>query len=165
MPFRSKIGLVICAISLTIYFSISGCAVTGNASLEKGEVGNMVKDTNFLFEVETVNPLRGRPRNMGTGVYTVKINGDTLSTYLPYIGRSHVAPVNVNEIGIKFTTHEFTYIVEQKSDKEWRITIEPKDISEVQKMFFTIFTNGNTSLNIVSTHRDPITYRGILAAK
>lgn len=153
--FVSFLVLITCS-QLLIQCGVSKESV----KIDPGKVGEMIRDTTFSFMVDYMNPLRGRQRSVSGSNYKVDFRKDTLDSYLPYFGRGYQAPIPPYGGGIDFTTHKFTYKVAKSGDHKWEITMEPKDISGIQKFYFIIFGNGNTTLNVVSTHRDPISFTG-----
>jgi hypothetical protein len=62
--------------------------------------------------------------------------------------------------GIQFTSTNFSYNLTAKSNNQWEVTIRPNDYMDVQQLYFNIFENGTASLNVVSAHRDAISFTG-----
>lgn len=136
------------------------CSSSGkNVSVDKDEVNTMINNKEFIFVADRVNPLRGRSRHL-TSEYDVTVKNDSLVSYLPYFGRAYQAPMNPSEGGIQFTSTNFSYEVSAKNKNGWQVVIRPKDQSGVQEFFFTIFDNGSATLNVTSTHKDPIVFSG-----
>jgi hypothetical protein len=90
----------------------------------------------------------------------VTVKKDSLESFLPYFGRAYQAPMDPSKGGIQFTSTDFSYNVETKGDNGWDVIIKPGNYNEVQEMRFSIFGNGSASLNVTSTHRDPISFTG-----
>ena len=130
-----------------------------SADLDTGDVKNMIDNKAFVFVAERVTPLRGRTRHL-TSEYDVRINRDSLVSYLPYFGRAYQAPMNPSEGGIQFTSTNFSYDVNTGNNKEWGIEIKPKDRPDIQQLSFSIFENGSATLNVASTYKDPISFSG-----
>lgn len=127
--------------------------------LKPEDIGNMINARSFTFIAERVNPFRGMSRNL-TSLYDVKVNRDTIDSFLPYFGQAYQAPIDPSKGGIMFKSNNFSYSVTVRSKDEWQIYIEPKDNSDVQTLIFQIFGNGTATLNIQNTHRDPISFYG-----
>lgn len=143
---------------LTVIFS----SCSSSKKMEKlhpVDISTMINARAFTFVADQVNPMRGSSRTL-TSLYDVKINKDTLDSYLPYFGRAFQAPIDPSKGGIMFQSLNFSYNVTVKNKDEWEIYIEPKDNSEVQQLIFNLFGNGNATLNVQSTHRDPISFYG-----
>jgi hypothetical protein len=103
--------------------------------------------------------LRGSSRYL-TSRYDVIIKKDSVNCYLPFFGRAFQAPIDPTKGGIHFVSTDFTYNVNRENEDEWQIIMKPKDVSDVQQLLFDIFDNGNATLNVVNTHRDPISFSG-----
>ena len=134
---------------------------SSTSNLEKGVIEKMVNDHSFIFVAERMDPLRGRSRIL-TSSYDVRVNNDSLVSYLPYFGRAYSAPMDPTNIGTQFTSTKFTYQINAEKNRQWRISIVPKDVQTIQELVFTIFDNGSTTLNVTSTSRDQISYSGYL---
>jgi hypothetical protein len=125
---------------------------------------NMVDSQNFVFEAQSATPLRGGFRNL-TSPYEVKVTRDSLVSYLPFFGRAYNPPITPNELALEFTSTNFSYSVSPHKKNGWDIVIKPKDKTEIQQYLFTVFDNGNASLNVTSTSRDAITFNGYVRGK
>lgn len=147
------------AVALLSAFVISCTASKRVEKIKPGDIDNLINSKNFTFIAERVNPFRGASRNL-TSLYDVEIKRDTLICFLPFFGRAYQAPMDPSKGGIDFKSTNFSYNITEKSKDEWDIYIEPKDNSDVQTMIFSIFGNGNATLNIQNTHRDPISFYG-----
>jgi hypothetical protein len=103
--------------------------------------------------------LRGAARYL-TSRYDVVVKKDTVNCYLPFFGRAFQAPMDPSKGGIQFRSTNFSYTVTPKNNNQWDVTIKPNDYGDVQQLYFNIFSNGTASLNVVNTHRDPISFTG-----
>lgn len=139
------------------------CSSTKSSTnnLDKEGIEKMINDHSFLFVAERMDPLRGRSRIL-TSSYDVRVNNDSVASYLPYFGRAHSAPIDPTNIGTQFTSTNLTYRINADKSNQWRISIVPKDVQSIQELIFTIFDNGHTTLNVLSTSRDQISYSGYL---
>lgn len=126
---------------------------------KNGEVEAMVNAHEFKFVAESAIPLRQKVRNF-TSNYDVTVKNDSLVSYLPYFGRAHRAPMDPTDIGIQFTSTNFSYQVQTEKSNNWKVTIKPNDQAGIQEFNFDIFANGNATLHVTSTSRDPISFRG-----
>lgn len=137
-----------------------GCSSSKKAEkLHPRDISDMINSGRFTFMAERVNPMRGTSRNL-TSVYDVKINKDTVDCYLPYFGRAYQAPMDPSQGGLMFKSLDFSYNITLSNKDEWQVYIDPRDNSQVQQMIFHVFGNGNATLNVQSTHRDPISFYG-----
>lgn len=127
------------------------------------EVHAMVESRNFNFVPNSFNSMNGGIKQV-TADYSVKLNGNNLVCYLPYIGRAYIAPINSSDNPMDFTSNSFTYVANPSKNKGWDISIKPLDHKSINQLSFRIFDNGSASLSVTSINRDPITYQGYLEA-
>ncbi len=157
--------LVLVIFLLIISFSTNVAAQSASKSDSlKSDFKNMVDSQRFVFEAQSVNPLRGNFRNL-TSPYDVSVTKDTLRSYLPYFGRAHNPSYGSSQSALDFTSTDFSYSVTPNKKGGWNIAIKPKDKTDIQEYLFTVFDNGNASLNVTSTSRDAISFNGYVRAK
>ena len=157
-PISSLIKFLIPGLLIS-FFLIQCSASKKFEKLTSDDIKNIIDSSRFVFEADRVNPLRGRTRYL-TSSYDVTVKKDSLESFLPYFGRAYQAPMDPSKGGIQFISADFSYNVEAKGDNGWDVVIKPEDYNEVQEMRFSIFGNGSASLNVTSTHKDPITFTG-----
>ena len=151
-----SLSFFILSISMVLY----SCSSSKSAGkLNSTEVKNIVDSSRFVFVAERVNPSRGASRYL-TSRYDVVVKKDTVNCYLPYFGRAYQAPMDPSKGGIQFISTNFSYNLTAKNNNQWEVTIKPNDYEDVQQLYFNIFENGTASLNVVSAHRDPISFTG-----
>jgi hypothetical protein len=160
---------------LFILFAVLGGLSTANAQSSKKErnaakaaaVTKMINDINYVFEANTANPQRGGQKQL-TSEYDLKVTKDTVIAFLPYFGRAYLAPdPGTTEGGIKFTTTNFSYSSKQSKNGNWNILIKPKDKNmtnwrDVEQLILNISADGYALLQVISTHRDPISFNGYI---
>jgi hypothetical protein len=146
--------------ALLISMLLYSCSSSkSTVKLNSDEVKNIVDSSRFVFVAERVNPLRGASRYL-TSRYDVVVKKDTVNCYLPYFGRAYQAPMDPSKGGIQFTSTNFSYNLTAKNNNQWEVSIKPNDYQDVQQLYFNIFGNGTASLNVVSAHRDAISFTG-----
>ena len=138
----------------------SGCS-TSRDSFAKGEMEKLINEGRLTFVAESVMPLRQPARHL-TSLYDLKITADSVISFLPYFGRAYQAPMDPGDIGIQFTSTDFAFQVNNVKEKRWNISIKPNDVGSIQEMLLEIFSNGTASLQVTSTHREPISFRGYI---
>ncbi len=152
--------LIIGALLSVVFFACSGSRSMRNTGNENAtSVKNMLDSQRFIFVAETVNPLRGRLRYL-TSSYDVRVTKDSVISFLPYFGRATSAPIDSRDAGIKFTSTDFTYSVNENKSDRWDVFIRPKDVMATQQLNFTVFANGTATLSVSSTSRDIISFNG-----
>ncbi|MFD2921672.1 DUF4251 domain-containing protein [Terrimonas rubra] len=129
---------------------------------DKAKNTRIVNEKNYIFKADQALPMRGQSR-MLTNEFDLVVTPDTVISFLPYFGRAYQAPINPLDGGIKFTSTDFSYKSSAKSKKGgWKITIEPKDASGITALNLEVFDNGQATLHVTQTHKDPISFSGYI---
>lgn len=156
--FRCKAAFFI----IGVFLSLSLVQCSSSKKIEKPtatDIQDMVVSSRFVFVADRVMPMRA-PTKVLTSSYDVVIKKDTLKCYLPYFGRAQMAPMDPSKNGMQFNSYNFEYTVNQKGNDQWEVIIKPRDYTDVQQLYFTVFSNGNATLNVTNINKDPISYDG-----
>ncbi|PUZ23799.1 protein of unknown function [Chitinophaga costaii] len=145
---------------LLLQIPVSAQQKKSAAAVDSALLANALHDRQFIFVPQQMMPMAGRMRTV-TPDFSIKLNGDTLISYLPYVGRSYLAPVDASKGPLDFTT-TVTYDQQSRKKGGWTIILKPIESMDVQQYVLTVFTNGSTSLQVASTNRQPISYNGYL---
>jgi hypothetical protein len=148
---------------LGLPFSIYAQDNAGDTS-NLSSTAKMLLNRTYQFTATYVQPMSGRQKNVIGDNYTFKVNKDVLEADLPYFGKSTSAPIGTTDVGMKFTSKEFTYESKTLTKSREQIIIKPKDVNDIQEIDLTVFPDGTTDLRINSNSRQPISYRGNIAA-
>lgn len=148
--------------ALILLVGLSSLNTKAQSNKDTSAINKMINNQQYVFKADQAMPLGGRTMHL-TSDYDVKISKDSVQAYLPYFGRAYSANIGSSEGGIKFNSKQFDYTIKEKKGG-WDITIKPKDVQDVQLLSFSIFNNGNASLNINSTNRQSISYSGYVTA-
>jgi hypothetical protein len=162
MKYRKYLRFLLITFWSLVIFSPSGFAQKNKKNdAKKMAFKNMVDSQHFVFEAQTVTPLRGNFRNL-TSQYDVRVTKDSLISYLPYFGQAYSVPLNQTKSSLDFTSTNFSYSVAPYKSDGWYITIKPKDKTQIQQYYFTVFNNGKASLSVISTSKDQISFNGFI---
>jgi len=138
--------------------------VTSAQELDKEKVKALVESKNFVFKVQSVQPLGG-PGRQTTGEYDLKFLGDSIVSYLPYFGRAYSAPDPGDPGGINFTSTAFEYKAKPKKKGGWNIEINPSDTKDVRQLNLTVSDSGYSQLQVTSNNRQSISYYGYIVER
>jgi Domain of unknown function (DUF4251) len=139
------------------------CFAAANAQDKQDQnsaLQNAIANKQFIFNAQTVIPMRGATRQVSNDRYTVRVSGDSLTSDLPYFGRAYVAPINGEGGGIHFTSTKFDYAVQPGKKGGWNVSIHPKDATDVREFILTVSKDGYATLQALSNNRQPITFNG-----
>ena len=129
---------------------------------EKAELAKKVNaaldDRHYTINIRTMSPMRGPTRTV-TSPWTVEVKGDTLVSYLPYIGRAYNVPYGGGK-GLNFSAPIESY--QEGMGKNGKRHIEIKLTNEEDTYLYTleVFDNGSSSVSVMSRQREQISYSG-----
>ena len=98
-------------------FIIATILLTGCVSLQKREeqkelmrkaVSEALKKRQMYIDVRTMHPMRYASKTI-TSNYSLEVRGDTVRSYLPYIGVAHQAPMSSNPQVLNFVERILSY--------------------------------------------------------
>jgi len=126
-------------------------------ALLKEQTQKLIENKNFEFIPDHAIPTRGRSVSISN--FSVKVKGDTIVSYLPYYGRAYSV-----DYGSNSSPFDFTLVSEESNfssnDKYNELKYMVKKGSDSLTYRFKIFEYGSSSLDVNSTNRQPISFRG-----
>ena len=120
----------------------------------------LVKKGIFTFIPNAAYTQKGRRIDLSSSYNSLKIDKDTVISDLPFFGFSQVSSFE-GDGGIKFNNKDITYTIDYL-DKKQKITLKFKanNNTETFDIFLTVFSDASATLNVSSSQRDFINYRG-----
>ncbi len=173
---------IVCTLSLLLLW---GCSSSSKVSTyTDGQIGafkDFVNSKSYEFIASTANPIPGRGmmavansgllppgstmsniQLQGTSNY-LKIEGDTISAFLPYYGERQSGGGYNSDAGIVFDGIPSDYKEEYDAQKnEMRITFTISEKSEGYRVTMNLFPNKKATVVVTSSQRFAIRYLGDL---
>lgn len=159
---RAPLFLIMAVMAITAARCTNEAYAQGTGITEE-TVKRIITDQEYVFRAMRAMPLRGRTIQL-TSAYDVTVSKDSVSSWLPYFGRAYAPPVDPSRGGIQFVSTDFEYQVTDTKDG-WDIAIRPRDAQDVQEMLLSVFDNGNATLRVTSTNRQPISFSGYVTER
>ncbi len=121
-------------------------------------VNKALDEHHYTIDIRTMTPNRGVTKNV-TSNWSLEVKGDTLISYLPYVGRAYNVPYGGGK-GLNFSAPIKKY-QESKGKKDDRlINIEVDNENDTYIYTLTVFDNGRADIDVQSRERDFISYSG-----
>ena len=141
---------------------LCGCATAeeraARAALQAAKVKKSLSEKRFMINVDYMYPLSGTPKHLSYG-YSLEVRNDSLISYLPYFGRAFNVPYGGGK-ALNFSERIGSYHETQQSNGACVIDIELKNDEDIYQYTIKVFDNGNSSIDVQSRQRDPISYSG-----
>ena len=114
------------------------------------------------IDINTMSTMRYGSKTVTPDFY-LELRGDTLRSYLPYLGQVHVSSTLSPSIGLNFEESVLTYKESKpKSNKYTQIDIDVKTKEDSYHYVIEIYSNGQAYIRVRSMYRDPISFDGTL---
>ena len=157
-------------LSLIMFFLIPGSMTAQTRKEEKAarkaaqeqQVCDLVESGSYAISFDRANPARGMSRTLSPD-YEMKFENNRITTYLPYFGRAHTAPMDPTKLAIELTDQEIEVTTEKDPKKGYSLTFSAKTQTNENITFYLKITySGMATLSINSSTREPISYLGNL---
>ena len=114
------------------------------------------------IDINTMSTMRYGSKTVTPDFY-LELRGDTLRSYLPYLGQVHVSSTLSPSIGLNFEEPVLTYKESKpKSNKYTQIDIDVKTKEDSYHYVIELYGNGQAYIRVRSMYRDPISFDGTL---
>ena len=105
----------------------------------------------------SAHPTGGAPINLSSP-YSLKVNGDTVVSYLPFFGRAYSVPYGGGK-GLNFTGKVISYET-SRNKKEYNIKMGVDSDEDQYIYYIDVYENGRAVILVASKNRSNITFYG-----
>ena len=143
---------------------LSSCGSTNSLTKAEREaaMAQQVQDAldarHYTIAVDWMKPLGGVPRQVNSD-YELKVNGEELDCYLPYIGRAYRLPYGGGK-GLNFKAQSQNYSIQQLTSNRSQIEFTVRNDEDVYRFRIDVFDNGKSIIDIMAQDRDAISFDG-----
>ena len=152
---------------LTLLALLTAACGTGN-SLAKAErqaeverqVLAALDARNYRIAVDWMKPLGGIARHVNSD-YELKINGNEVDSYLPYVGEAYRLPYGGGK-GLNFKAEMQNYRMAKVTSNRYVIEFDVNNDEDLYHYRIDLFTNGKAVIDVIARDRDAISFDGEL---
>lgn len=143
-----------------------GCASQQQRAEEKARmqraVTEAVAERRWHVDITSMNAMRYGSK-MVTPDFFLELRGDTLRSYLPYLGQVHRAPMITPEQGLNFEAPLINYRESRPKAHLWLMEMDVKTKEDLYRYRIEMYDTGNTYIHVQSQNRDAISFDGHFA--
>ena len=143
-----------------------GCATQQERAEQRAKMKQAVEEAvahrQLHIDINSMNTLRYGARTV-TSSFFLELRGDTLRSYLPYLGQAHRAPMTSPSIGLNFDAPILQLKESHSKVNLSRLEIDVKNQEDSYHYIIELFDTGNAYIHVSSQHRDPISFDGNIA--
>ncbi len=140
-----------------------GCAtqqeLAERRELTRRAVEQAVADRQLRIDVTSMSTMRYGTR-MVTSDFFLRLHGDTLQSYLPYLGQAYQAPMASPARGLNFEERIARLTESRPKADQVRLDIDVKTDEDTYHYIVDIFNTGKADIRVQSQHRDAISFNG-----
>lgn len=134
---------------------------TERKELMKNAVIEAVSKRMMHIDITSMNSMRYGTRTV-TSDFFLELHGDSVRSYLPYLGQAHQAPMLSPEQGLNFDKH-IQRLKESHPQKDLtRLEIDVRTTEDSYQYTIELYDSGKAYIHVRSQHRDPISFDGEL---
>ena len=152
----------ICILAVAI-LSMLSCATTQEQAerraMTRKAVSESVEQHHWHIDVTTMQTLRYGARTVTPDFY-LELRGDTVQSYLPYLGQAHQAPMIQPAQGLNFEAPVQHYQQRQTKAGCTQIDFDARTQEDLYHYTVDMFETGKASIRVHSQYRDPISFDG-----
>ena len=123
-----------------------------------------IVDKRWHIDITSMNTMRYGSKMVSTDFF-LELRGDTLRSYLPYLGQVQSAPSLSPTIGLNFEERVRQYQESNPKGKYTQIDIDVKTKEDTYHYVVDIYDSGEAFIRVRSLNRDPISFDGTLETK
>lgn len=143
--------------------ALAGCATQQQRAERqlamKKAVARMLEKKEWHVDVTMMSSMRYGSHSV-TPDFFLELRGDTLRSYLPYLGQSYQAPMYSQSGGLDFEKPLRTYKETHPKEDLTKMEMDVKTEDDNFHFVVEVFDTGKTYIHVRSNHRDPISFDG-----
>jgi len=109
--------------------------------------------------IESMSTLRYGSKTV-TPDFFLALRGDTLCSYLPYLGQSRQSSMMYPQTGLNFEKPVMNYSERRPKANLTRIELDAKTDEDTYHYVIELYDTGEAHIHVRSLHRDPISFDG-----
>ncbi|MDO4511330.1 MAG: DUF4251 domain-containing protein [Bacteroidales bacterium] len=123
------------------------------------QVAEKIENRRFTIDVNYMKPRGDMPPRQVNG-FSLALKGDTVVSYLPYVGEVTTAYIASGETGLNFTAPVHDYAITQPKPGLTRIQFTTRSKEDRYHFMVEVFGNGRSSIAVVGDSHQPIDFDG-----
>ena len=150
---------------VTVAVMVTSCVTQQERAERKAQTQKAVTEAiasrKLHIDIKSMNALRYGVKTV-TPDFFLELRGDTLQSYLPYMGQAHTAPMMSPPQGLNFEERVHNYLVSKLKAGRTQIELDVKSEEESYHYFIDVYDTGDTYIYVKPLNRDPISFDGFV---
>ena len=154
---------VLVAIMLQACGSTDGLTKAEREAAVTRQVQEGLDTRHYTIAVDWMKPLGGMARHVSSN-YELRVNGDEIDSYLPYVGEAYRLPYGGGK-GLNFKGKIENYSINYLTSNRSHIEFLVNNGEDVYHFRIDVFNNGKAIIDILAQDRDAISFDGEMIFK
>ena len=154
---------VLVAIMLQACGSTDGLTKAEREAAVTRQVQEGLDTRHYTIAVDWMKPLGGMARHVSSN-YELKVNGDEIDSYLPYVGEAYRLPYGGGK-GLNFKGKIENYVITYPTSNRSHIEFTVTNDEDIYFFRIDVFNNGQSIIDIIARDRDAISFNGEMIFK
>ena len=154
---------VLVAIMLQACGSTDGLTKAEREAAVTRQVQEGLDTRHYTIAVDWMKPLGGMPRHVSS-TYELRVNGDEVDSYLPYVGEAYRLPYGGGK-GLNFKGKIENYVITYPTSNRSHIEFTVTNDEDIYFFRIDVFNNGQSIIDIIARDRDAISFNGEMIFK
>lgn len=146
-------------------FWLVGCATQQERAEKRNEIRDAVTEAvesrQIRIDISWMNTLKYGSKSV-TPDFFLELKGDTLNSYLPYMGQAYRPTFSSQPQGLNFEVPARSIQKSHPKNNKWIYEISARTNEDNYKYVVEIYDTGKATIHVSSTSRDPISFDGEL---
>ena len=163
-----KIQVIVLLLAAIALFTTSCSTANSVAKAERQaqvaqQVLTALENRHYTIAVDWMKPLGGMPRHVSS-TYELKVNGDEVDSYLPYVGEAYRLPYGGGK-GLNFKGTIEDYSIAYLTSNRCHIEFKANSGEDIYYFRIDVFNSGQSIIDIIAQDRDAISFAGEMVFK
>ena len=145
---------------------IVGCATQQERAERRAKmrlaITEAVASRQLHIDISSMSTLRYGSKTVSSDFF-LELRGDTLCSFLPYLGQAYQASVESPSIGLNFEMPILRYSESRPKANKTQIELDVKTQEDLFHYLIDVYDTGEAYIRVRSINRDPISFDGNFA--
>lgn len=157
-------NIIIASLFIMLTTACASSRDSGERQALSAQIASQISDSieakTMQFTFDYVTPMRFPPHYLTTN-YTVRLQGDSLESYLPYFGQAYRSNLANNDRSpLSFNGKADDIVIKHGKKNDFAVSFRTSNDTEQLEYSLRIFPNGKVTLNVNSSDRETISFEG-----
>lgn len=158
----NKIALLLSTVLMTVLLMACGTSNGLTKAEREAAVTRQVQEgldtRHYTIAVDWMKPLGGMARHVSSN-YELRVNGDEVDSYLPYVGEAYRLPYGGGK-GLNFKGKIENYSINYLTSNRSHIEFTANSGEDTYHFRIDVFNNGKSIIDIIAQDHDAISFDG-----